>query len=413
MRKNHIKTDVLIIGGGLSGLTLAGVLGETGVTVTIIDRDPPITQIAEQYDARTTALSFGSSRVLSAAGTWAEIERQAEPMLDIRVADGASPLFLHFSSDDNRNGAPFGWNLENRTLRTALFKNVTRLKKHVRHLAPVEIEKFFREEERVGVLLKNGTKISAPLMVGADGRNSAVRSWLGIDVKRIDYKQTAIVCNIEHTLPHENVAVEHFLPAGPFAALPLTRGTNGKSRSSIVWSVHGTDAGRILALPPSVFNAELQRLCGTHLGKVQLISQPRGYPLHLMHAARYTGPRVALMAEAAHAIHPIAGQGLNLGMRDVALLSELIIDRLRLGLDIGSPTPLKDYENIRHADAQLMASFTDILNHLFSNNLKSVALLRDVGLGIVQKMPVLKGFFAQQAMGLGGSPSRIIHEDSL
>lgn len=427
-----IETQVLVIGGGLSGLTLAALLGRAGVDVTVLDREPPVTQLAAQYDARTTALSAATRRVLEAAGAWDKIARHAEPMLDIRVADGGAPLFLHFESAGH--GEAFGWNLENLHLRRTLFENARGIK-GVRHLAPVEIEKFFRDGESVGAVLKDGRRIAAPLMVGADGRGSAVRRWLDIPVTARDYGQAAIVCNIAHDKDHENVAVEHFLPAGPFAVLPLAKaplsqrmsgedpfpppafGGRGRGRecfrSSIVWTVGKDEAQGILKMPEKDFDAALQELCGGHLGRVKRVSTARAYPLSLMHAAAYTAPRVALMAEAAHVIHPIAGQGLNLSMRDAALLAEIVVDRLRVGLDAGAFGALKEYENIRRADTRLMAGFTDVLNGLFSNNLKTVALARGLGLGIVEKTPFLKRFFARQAMGLGGKQGRILHKRAL
>lgn len=398
----HLKTTVLIIGGGLSGLTLAAVLGKAGIDVTCIDRDPPVSQLAQKYDGRTTAISYASHKVLQAAGAWDAMLPDCEPILDIRVADGNSPLYLHFASESDGNGAPFGWIIENRLMRKVLFENATRLKKQVRHIAPAEIKKFISDESSVGVILKDGTKITAPLMIGADGRQSAVREWLGIQIKKTDYHQTAIVCNVQHALNHENVAVEHFRAAGPFAILPMTRSDKGEYRSSVVWTEHGNDAGAALKLPPAEFDRRLQELFGTHLGKVKHVSPPMGYPLNLMHADSYIGPRTALMAEAAHAIHPIAGQGLNLSMRDIATLAGLIVDHLKLGLDIGSPALLKRYEAERRSDTLLMAGVTDALNRLFSNNLKSVAVLRDLGLGMVEKFPLLKRYFAGQAMGISG-----------
>jgi 2-octaprenyl-6-methoxyphenol hydroxylase len=325
-----------------------------------------------------------------------------EPILDIRVADGTSPLYLHFASEEDGSNNPFGWIIENRLMRHVLFQNVKRLKKNVRHLAPAEIAKFIREKESAGVVLKDGTKITAPLMIGADGRSSATRDWLGIDIKKADYKQSAIVCNVAHEHAHENVAVEHFLPAGPFAALPMTKSAKGEHRSSIVWTEHGADAGKILKLSPDDFDARLQKLFGPHLGAVRHISKPMSYPLGLLHADTYIGARVALMAEAAHVIHPIAGQGLNLSMRDVVVLTDLIVEHLRLGLDIGAETLLKKYEAARRSDTLLMAGVTDLLNRLFSNNLQTIRLTRDLGLGIVEKFPLLKRYFARQAMGLSG-----------
>lgn len=402
-----MKTDVLIIGGGLSGLTLAGVLGNAGVDVCVIDRDPPVSQLTEKYDARATAVSFATKKILECAGAWQALESHAEPLLDIRVADGESPLFLHFDARHSK-GQPFGWNVENVVLRKTLYDNIKRLKKNVHHLAPATIKEFTRQGAEVGVVLKDGQRIAAPLMLGADGRNSAVRDWLGIDVKAVDYKQSAIVCTIAHARDHENVAVEHFLPAGPFAVLPLTKGRDGKFRSSVIWTVEGKDADSVLSLSSADFDAAVQDLCGEHLGRVRCVSQPRAYPLSMMHAKRYVGERAALLAEAAHVIHPIAGQGLNVSMGDVALLAELVVDHLRLGLDIGAPALLERYETLRYADARRMILFTSGLNGLCSNTWKSAAFARHLGLGIVQKISPLKGFFASQAMGLGGKPSRIV-----
>lgn len=412
-KKKTLQADVLIVGGGLSGLTLAAVLGQAGVDVVVVDKDAPPAQMTERYDGRTTAISYASHKVLQAAGVWDAMAKDGEPILDIRVADGNSSFFLHFSAAEDSRGAPFGWIIENRLLRKFLFEHVKRLKKTVRHLAPVRVKEFFSNDFCAGVLLEDGTKITAPLLVGADGRGSSVRQWLGIDVKEWEYRQTAIVCNVAHDKDHENVAVEHFLPAGPFAALPMTKGGGGEYRSSVVWSVHGHDAKDIMALPAADFDRALQKLFGPHLGAVRHVSKPMGYPLRLMHAKSYIGKRTALMAEAAHVIHPIAGQGLNLSMRDIAVLGELVVDHLKLGLDIGAAALLKDYEQLRRTDILMMAAFTEGLNRLFSNNATSATIVRDIGLGIVEKIPPLKGFFAHQAMGLGGRQPRILREGRL
>lgn len=407
MAQKPLNPDVLIIGGGLAGLTLAGVLGRAGVNVVIIDRDAPASHLQDKYDGRTTAISYASHRVLQAAGTWERVVKDGAPIMDIRVADGNAPQFLHFATDEDANGEPFGWIVENRLLRRYLFENLKDCKT-VTHLAPVEIAKFTSTSASAGVTLKDGRTITAPLLIGADGRNSPTRNWLGIDVKQWSYGQTAVVCNVQHELDHEDVAVEHFLPAGPFAVLPMTDDADGNHRSSVVWTVEEAQAAKILKLPADKFDARLQELFGDHLGEVRHVSKPMAYPLGLMHARAYTGTRTALMAEAAHVIHPIAGQGLNLSMRDIAVLSELVVEHLKLGLDIGSAGLLEQYEGWRRTDTLLMAGFTDLLNRLFSNNLYSVTAIRDLGIGIVDKIPVLKGFFARQAMGLGGKSPKII-----
>ncbi len=407
-----LRADILIIGGGLSGLTLAAVLGEAGAEVIVADREKPVTQLGETYDGRTTAISYASHQVMKAAGVWELIETDCEPILDIRVADGNAPLFLHFATDADANGAPFGWIIENNILRRRLFENLKRFD-NVTHLAPVEIAEFFNETGHSGIVLKDGRTCAAPLLIGADGRASAARKWLGIGVAEWSYKQSAIVCNVAHEHDHENVAVEHFLPQGPFAILPMTRSAAGEYRSSVVWTVEESQAAKLLKLPAEKFDAGLQKLFGEHLGRVRHVSKPMGYPLRLLHANNYTGPRAVLMAEAAHVIHPIAGQGLNLSMRDIAVLAEIIVDRLKLGLDPGVPAALETYAAWRRTDTLLMAGFTDVLNRLFSNNLKSVAVIRGLGIGIVDKIPPLKGFFARQAMGLGGKSPRIIRNGRL
>lgn len=397
-----IRSSVVIVGGGPAGLTLACVLASAGVDVVCIDRDAPTHQAAQKFDGRTTAISYASHRVMQAAGVWDAMLPHCAPILDIRVADGASPLYLHFDSTDDGADKPFGWIIENTLMRQALFARAKNLKKHLHHLAPVEIASFSNDANNAGVTLKDGRKVTAPLMIGADGRNSATRCWLGIEARTHDYGQTAIVCNVAHELDHENVALEHFLPAGPFAVLPMTDDRQGAHRSSIVWTEHGNDAASILKLSSADFDRRLQSMFGTQLGKARHVSAPMAYPLSLLHADTYIASRVALIAEAAHAIHPIAGQGLNLSMRDIAVLAELIVDRLRLGLDPGATALLSEYESLRRFDVMLMTSMTDLLNRLFSNDSPAIAAIRDLGLAAVEKTAPLKRYFASHAMGLSG-----------
>ncbi|MDD9900849.1 MAG: UbiH/UbiF/VisC/COQ6 family ubiquinone biosynthesis hydroxylase [Alphaproteobacteria bacterium] len=411
--KKHATCDVLIIGGGLAGLTLAGLLGRAGVQVVVIDKAPPLSQTTTQYDARATAVSWATHQVLKAAGVWDRLKDHAAPLRDIRVADGGSPLFLHFDADDNDNNAPFGWNLENALFRRALQDNAAELRDTVTHIAPAEIQEFFHTSAHAGVKLADGRSFHAPLLVGADGRHSAVRSFLNIESTQKEYKQTALVCTIAHDTDHESVAVEHFFEDGPFALLPLPDGEDGRFRSSVIWSMPHAAAQRILKQPATDIDAMLQKRCDPHLKGVAAVAPPRGYPLGLMHAAQYTGPRMALVADAAHVIHPIAGQGLNLGMRDIALLAESVVDRAGLGLDIGADDMLSHYASIRRTDTRHMTLFTDILNALFSNELETAATLRRTGLGIVNQIPVLKDFFSRHAMGLGGQTGRIIQNGQL
>lgn len=411
-KTGNLTTSVLIVGGGPAGLTLACLLGSQGVKTICLDREDPAIQLQEKFDGRTTALSSASMRVLKAAGVWPLLEKEASPILDIRVADGASPLFLHFSSDETGEGA-FGWIVDNKVLRRALFDRLKQLKS-VTHMAPCQALDFSdKDNSAVTVKTADGLTIRASLLIGADGKSSPVRNWRKIKMRSFDYGQTAIVCCAEHELDHENIAVEHFCPAGPFAVLPMTRGQNGAYRSSVVWCEAPEEAKKILALDPEKFDLKLQKKFGDHLGAVKHAGMRMGYPLKLMMATSYIAKRTALIGEAAHAIHPVAGQGLNLSMRDIALLAELIGNYESLGLDIGSAGLLDAYQAGRHMDNLMMAVVTDGLVRIFSNDRKILRFLRDSGLGVVQRLPPLKRFFSRQAMGLMGKTPKIVKKGVL
>lgn len=403
--KKHMKTEILVAGGGPSGLTMALLLANAGLDVICVDQAPKSEHLKESFDGRTTAISAASKNVLAAAGVWEALEKHACPILDIRVADTDSPHFLHFASDESDKGA-FGWIVENRLLRKCLFEAAE--KSPLNHLQPAKIEQFSYINDGAGIAatLSTGQVIETQLLIGADGRKSAAREWAGIGTVGWSYKQEAIVCCAVHELDHENVAVEHFMPSGPFAILPMTDTAEGAHCSSIVWTEHGGDAKRYLEMGKKDFDAALQQRFGDQLGKVEHIGEVMVYPLSLMHAKRYTAPRLALIGEAAHAIHPIAGQGLNLSMRDIALLAELVVDRRRVGLDIGASTMLASYQRLRKTDNLAMAAMTDGLNRLFSNNITPVRFLRTRGMSLVNRLPVLKRFFAGQAMGFGGIGGR-------
>jgi 2-octaprenyl-6-methoxyphenol hydroxylase len=275
------------------------------------------------FDGRTTALSFGSRRVMDAIGVWPELEPEAEPILEIRVADGASPFFLHYDHKQIGDN-PMGYIVENAALRRALYRRAKGLK-NIRILAPKGVTKVEDMGAYALVALDDGTSIKAQLVAACDGRNSMLRTAAGIECLRWSYHQTAIVAVVKHAKPHRGVAVEHFRPAGPFAILPMTG-----NRSSIVWSERAELAPKLLKLAPDKFHAELARRFGDFLGDVELAGPVWTYPLGFIHANRYTSARLALVGDAAHAIHPIAGQGLNLGLRDVASLAEIAVDARRL-----------------------------------------------------------------------------------
>ena len=401
------RCDVLVVGGGLAGLTLAAALGGAGVDTVIVDRESADARLLDSFDGRTTAVAFGTKRIVEGAGIWPHVALdQTGAILDIRVTDDRSPLYLH--SDHREVGdAPFGWIVENRLLRRAAFARLAALQT-VAHLAPAEVTGLERSGSRVRATLGDGQTIDARLIVGADGRNSMVRDWAGIGTTGWDYAQTAIVCTIEHEFPHHGVALEHFLPAGPFAVLPMAG-----DRASIVWTERGRDAARFLAMPEERFLLELRRRAGDWLGRVRTVGPKFAYPLSLLHANSYVADRVALINEAAHAMHPIAGQGLNVGLRDVAALAEVIVDAHRLGLDPGSPEALARYERWRRPDTLMLLAVTDGLNRLFSNGFGPLKLARDLGLAAVQRTPALKRFLMRSAMGTTGDLPRLAKGETL
>ncbi len=407
------QQNIVIIGGGLAGLTLALTLSKYDFDVTCIDREDPKTQNQNNYDGRTTAISAGSRRVLEAIGIWDTLDPHACAIEQIRVADGSSLRFLHFDSLDTGLG-DFGWIIENWRIRRALSDAVTAAK-NITYLTKTKVDHFERPDiNHVELTLNTGKTIKAALVLGADGGMSATRSWLGIPTRSWSYDQTAIVCNVGHELDHENIAVEHFMPAGPFAILPMTDMDDGTHRSSLVWTVDGADAANELKnLSDNEFNTALQNAFGNQLGKVWCVTPPQSFPLGLTHAKTYIAPRVALIAEAAHRIHPIAGQGLNLSMRDIACLAEVLNTARSRGQDFGSLQVLREYQSWRRGDNLAMAVMTDGLNRLFSNDVAPVRGLRQFGLGVINRIPPAKRFFEKQAMGLSGKLPHIIRTGTL
>lgn len=400
-----ITTDVVVLGGGLAGLTMAAALASAGVPVVCIDRDSPQRMAENSFDIRTTAVSYGSRMVLEGAGVWQHLETHAEPMLDIRIADQFSSMFVHYDHRELKmdgTSQPFGWILDNKDLRRGLFARVAELPGLI-HLAPSAATGIERSATGVRITLDDGRVVAARLVVGADGRRSMVRETAGIKVRRWAYNQTAIICTIRHSEPHNGVALEHFLPNGPFALLPMT-----DNRCSVIWSEKSSLAERYTALPEDEFIAELDRRSGGYLGDIELVTGRERWPLSVLLADRFIGDRSALIGEAAHAIHPIAGQGLNLGLRDVAALAEVIVDARRLGLDIGSVVVLERFQRWRRLDTLMLAAVCDGLVHLFSNNIGPIRLARDIGLAVVNRLPPVKRFFMRHAMGVVGQLPRMI-----
>lgn len=405
-----IATEVIVLGGGLAGLTMAAALATAGVPVVCIDRDRPDAQAADDFDIRTTAIAYGSMRVLDAAGVWGHLGGAAGPILDIRVADQFSPLFLHYDHRELKLDGlnrPFGWIVDNRDLRRALFARARELAGLV-HLAPARAVAIHRDRSGVRVVLADGRVVCGRLVIGADGRGSLARESAGIATRRWSCGQTAIICTIGHERPHRGVAVEHFLPGGPFAVLPMTG-----NRSSIVWSERAALAPMYLKLPDDAFIEEVQRRCGGYLGEIELLTRREGWPLSVLLAERFVADRLALVGEAAHAIHPVAGQGLNLGLRDVAALAEVVVDRHRLGLDVGDPEALARFQRWRRFDTLLLAAVCDGLVRLFSNDVTPLKLARDLGMAAVHRLPPLKRFFMRHAMGMVGDLPRMMRGEAL
>jgi 2-octaprenyl-6-methoxyphenol hydroxylase len=404
--KTAVKTDALVIGGGLVGGMQALALARCGLSVALVDREDPADWLDEGFDGRASAVALASQRLLRALDVWPALVPHACPILDIRVSEAEAPFFLHYDHRDVGSG-PFGYMVENRFIRKALYDALRRTD-GVRLFAPAPVAHIERTPGRAAAMLKNGTVLHAPVLIAADGRRSRIRTDAGIRVTQWAYGQTGIVCTVEHERPHNNVAHEHFLPAGPFAILPLLQ-----NRSSLVWVERDSVAPAIVALEEREFLHELEKRFGDFLGTLNVVGPRWSYPLSLQHAHRYTDNRLALIGDAAHGMHPIAGQGLNLGWRDVAALTEVIHGAHRLGLDYGLETTLETYERWRRFDNTLMLAMTDGLNRLFSNDIRPLKLARDLGLSLVNRLPPLKKVFMESAMGLAGDVPKLMRGEPL
>jgi 2-octaprenyl-6-methoxyphenol hydroxylase len=405
------QSEVVIVGGGLVGLSLATALGAAGIGTVVVDRERPAKAAADPFDGRGSAIAWGSGQVLRGIGLWAPLERHAAPINEIRVSDGSSLLFLHYDHRDV-GGEPLGHIIENRFIRRALYARLAELAT-VELAAPAHVVSLERMGGGVAARLADGRTIRARLAIAADGRESPSREAAGIAAMRWTYPQTGIVCSIRHERPHRGLAHERFLPAGPFAVLPLPDSETGEHRSSIVWTERADLAPAMMALSDAQFAQEIAQRFGDSLGAIDVAGPRWAYPLSLLQADRYADTRLALIGDAAHVIHPIAGQGLNLGLRDVAALAECIVDARRLGLDIGAADVLERYARWRRFDNLALMAVTDGLNRLFSTDLAPVRMARDLGLGIVERMPVLKRFFMRHAMGLVGDLPRLVRGEAL
>ena len=391
------RADVIIFGGGLIGPALAAALDSSGLSAIVVDPADPAPRTAAGFDGRTSAVSSSSMRMLEAIGVAAHLAEPGCPIWRIAVADGLKPGGLHFDPDDDE---PLGFMHENRHLRAALQaraeagKNIWLLWKS--HVTNVE-----RGDYGAVVSLEDGRKLSAPLLVAADGRNSKTREAAGINIARWKYDHQAIVSVLRHERPHEHVAYEIFYPSGPFALLPMNDDAQGH-RSAIVWSVPDEDAAGWLSLNDEDFAAEAEAAMGGFLGPIEMLAPRSSYPLGFHHAAQITANRLALVGDAAHAIHPIAGQGLNLGFRDVAALAEVLVEGARLGLDLGDRQVLDRYQRWRSIDALSVAFATDSLTRIYGIPGATASAIRRLGMGLVGRFSPLRNRLMSEARGTSG-----------
>ena len=404
-----VQRGIVIGGGAFAGLALALALRQgLGPDLPIIVADPAL-DTRPSRDPRATAIVAACRRLFEAIGVWSEVADRAQPILDMvvtdsKLEDATRPVFLTFSGNVEP-GEPFAHMVENRYLIDALVQHATAQGIDLRALA---VSDFSAGSDGTTVTLSDGSAIEASLLVAADGARSKLRERAGIATHGWDYDQSGIVVTVSHDRDHQGRAEEHFLPAGPFAILPLT----GK-RSSLVWTEKRAEAARIASLDEQEFHGELERRFGLHLGEVMALGKPRAFPLGYFVARSFIGERLALVGDAAHVIHPIAGQGLNMGLKDVAAFAEVIVDAARLGIDPGQVDVLERYQRWRRFDTMAMGFATNSLNFLFSNESTLLRTVRDIGLGLVDRAPPLKGLFIRQAAGLAGEIPRLLKGEVL
>jgi 2-octaprenyl-6-methoxyphenol hydroxylase len=414
VERNAERYDVLIVGGGAVGPTLACALADAlgpSARIGLIDPAAP-DGVPSAADARASALSAGSKRLLDMLGIWGAVAPHAEPVAAVDITDSSlgdmfRPVLVSYDNTVD-GGEPATWIVENERLRAAVLDGLARRPGIARIRGTVEA---WSPAERGIVSLADGRSLTAPLVMAADGRSSRLRQAAGIDVVSWQYPQLGIVAIVTHEKPHRSRAVQHFLPAGPFAILPLRRdlaGTAGSNRSCITWTEEESRARAILALDDAAFLEEVERRFGYRLGRISLAGPRGAWPLAMHLARALVADRLALVGDAAHLVHPIAGQGLNLGLRDVAALTEVVADAARLGLDIGSGVTLARYERWRRTDSAMSAAAFDALNGLFSNDWTLLRTVRDAGLRLVDRMPGLKQLLVAEAAGITGDVPKLL-----
>jgi 2-octaprenyl-6-methoxyphenol hydroxylase len=409
---NREQIDVLVGGGGFAGLALGIALRQAlGESFAVTIADPAFAR-AHMADTRASAIAAAARRLFQTIGVWEQVADEAQPILDMvvtdsRLEDAVRPAFLSFAGEVAHE-EPFAHMIENGPLMRALLEKAKETGVEMQAPSVTGFSLPSANSHHIEVALSNGADISARLLVGADGARSAIREHAGIATHGWDYGQSGIVTTVAHERDHHGRAEEHFLPAGPFAILPL----KGR-RSSLVWTEETREAERIIALNDEEFHLELERRFGLHLGEIKAQGPRRAFPLGLAVARSFVAERIALVGDAAHVIHPIAGQGLNMGLKDIAALAEAIVDAARLGLDPGGAGVLEHYQRWRRFDTMAMGIATDGLNRLFSNRSDILRAVRDLGLGLVDRAPALKQLFIREAAGLVGDVPKLLRGEAL
>ncbi len=392
--------DLLILGGGLVGITTALAAARKGISSHVVDQADPEALTEEGFDGRASAISTASWNLFANIGLADRLAPHGCPIEAIAVTDGMKPGRLDFQPKPDEGS--LGLMFANRELRVALFE-AARGEPLIAWHAPAQVTRRERDAYGVRAMLSDGTLLEARLMIAAEGRRSPTREEAGLKLAHWDYRHRAIICGLTHEKPHDNVAWEIFYPAGPFALLPMLDGPDGEHRSALVWTVAEKHAAGTLALSDHAFLAEVEKRMAGVLGKVSLNSQRSSYPLSFQHTARITAERLALVGDAAHGIHPIAGQGLNLGLRDVGALIEVLVDGMRIGLDPGDAQLLKRYERWRALDSFSVALATDGLTRLFGIPGRAASAIRRMGMAGVQRVGPLKRWFMDEARGVSGN----------
>lgn len=394
-----MNADVIIIGGGLIGSTLALALARHEVKSIVVDTQDLDTTVLPAFDGRASAIASASARMLTALGIGDVLKTDGCAIRSIRVTDGTAPQFLHFETDTADD--PLGIMLENRLLRTALLAAV-RAAPEVTLVAPASIASLVRDDHAATVTLTDGRVFTAALAIAADGRKSKTREGAGIRMASWSYPNAALVSMVAHSIPHESVACELFYPSGPMALLPMTDHSDGRPRSAIVWTVDAANAAGARKLGPKALAAEIAARVDGTLGDIEVIAPQAVWPLGYHHSASYTAERLVLIGDAAHGVHPIAGQGLNMGFRDVAALAQVLVEAVRTGQDIGAPDVLGRYSAWRRLDNMMVGGITDVLNRLFAVPGRLPSAVRRFGLAGVERIPPLKARFMAEARGETG-----------